>query len=237
MKKPGIIFVLLLLQPVLHASTFRTGSFTYLKGERFKVEPEKQQTLTFEYVMANPWGDLFLFIDDKDFENGGSSHYGEFSPRVKLIDFANGGLFDKLFLASTLEQGKGGNRSYLLGLGVNMNVPGFRYFKTNIYQRNNPDRPGKGYQITTAWAYPFNLGEMPLLIDGYFDWTFSNQESNKNFHFNPQIKIDMKQWTGTESQWFIGIEYDYWDHKFGIKDSAEFNTRQNTYSFLLKWHF
>ena len=40
-----------------------------------------------------------------------------------------------------------------------------------------------------------------------------------------------------EKQLYVGIEYDYWKNKYGIKDSAGFTTDQNTMSFLLNYHF
>ncbi len=33
------------------------------------------------------------------------------------------------------------------------------------------------------------------------------------------------------------MEYDYWSNKYGIEDSANFTTDQNTASAMLKVHF
>ncbi len=40
-----------------------------------------------------------------------------------------------------------------------------------------------------------------------------------------------------DQQWNVGIEYDYWKNKFGIKNGPSLKTNQNAWSFLTKWHF
>lgn len=36
---------------------------------------------------------------------------------------------------------------------------------------------------------------------------------------------------------YVGLEYDYWSDKYGIRDSEGFTTDQNTASALVKYHF
>lgn len=84
---------------------------------------------------------------------------------------------------------------------------------------------------------PMSIGESTLLIDGYFDWVFNSSEESDNFHFNPQVKLDMRSLLGGTQKWYLGFEYDYWKSKFGIRDSASRRSNQNTYSLLVKWHF
>ena len=233
----SLLCFLLLMATNCAASNFRSGSLSYLYGDNFKVEPEQQQTLTFEYVAAWNWGDMFLFIDHKTYDEGGSGRYGEFSPRIKLAEFGADGIIKQVLIASTFERGKNGVASNLYGIGVDFNTKAMRYLNVNLYQRNDPDIAGKGMQITTVWAFDADLSDVPILIDGFFDWTFNSDEHHDNFHFNPQIKIDMKKWQGGHHQWYLGIEYDYWRNKFGIKDSPILSANQNTFSLLAKWHF
>jgi nucleoside-specific outer membrane channel protein Tsx len=35
----------------------------------------------------------------------------------------------------------------------------------------------------------------------------------------------------------VGVEYDYWSDKYGIKDSQSFKTDQSNTSLLVKFHF
>ena len=220
-----------------YARDFSEASLSYLNGDDFKVEPEQQQTITFEYVLAKNWFDMFLFIDNKNFSGAENGRYGEISPRITFATFDEQSIVKRISFSSTFERGKNDVESNLFGFGFDFNVSGFRYLNVNLYHRDDPDIAGSGNQITTTYAYPLKMGEIPILIDGYFDWTFNSDEQSDNFHFNPQIKIDMQSWMQSNQKWYIGIEYDYWKNKFGIRDSANFSTNQNTFSFLVKWHF
>ena len=235
--KKSLWFLLVVTSSQLNAADFRSGSLSYLNGSNYKVVPEKQQTITFDYVAVWQWGDMYMFVDSTSFNNAGSTYYGEFSPRIKINEFSGDSFISKMFLAATFERGKNGLESNLYGVGFDFNVEALNYLTANFYQRDNPDVAGKGYQMTSTFSYSSPIGGIPILFDGYIDWTFSSDESEENFHLNPQIKIDMKQWLKTKQQWYVGIEYDYWQNKFGLEDSSLLDSNQNTFSFLIKWHF
>lgn len=124
---------------------WQNNSLTYLWGKNFTVNPQIQQTVTFEHADAWKYGDNFFFLDrifyngKEDGNVGPSTYYGEFSPRLSF-----GKIFDKdlsfgpikdVLLAFTYEFGEGDNESYLLGPGFDLNIPGFDYFQLNFYQR------------------------------------------------------------------------------------------------------
>ena len=64
---------------------WQSNSLTYLYGKDFTVNPDIQQTFTFEHADAWKYGDNFLFVDKifyngkKDGNNGPNTYYGEFS--------------------------------------------------------------------------------------------------------------------------------------------------------------
>ena len=99
------------------------------------------------------------------------------------------------------------------------------------------------WQITPVWSYTIAVGDSDVLIDGYMDWVVDNDTNAKgtyhaNLHFNPQIKYDLgKALDWGDKQVYVGVEYDYWSNKYGIEDSANFTTDQNTASAMLKVHF
>jgi len=234
---------------------WQNNSLTYLYGKDFAVNPEIQQTFTFEHADAWKYGDNFLFIDkifyngQKDGNNGPNTYYGEFSPRLSFgkifgQDLSFGPVKDVL-LAMTYEFGEGDTEAYLIGPGFDLDVPGFDYFQLNFYQRHTEgSRAGDNvWQITPAWAYTIPVGKSDILIDGFMDWVVDNDENRKgtyhaNLHFNPQIKYDLgKALSFGEKQLYVGIEYDYWSDKYGIEDTKFFDTNQNTASLLVKVHF
>ena len=231
------------------------NSITYLYGKDFTVNPQNQQTFTFEHADGWKYGDNFIFVDrifyngKKDAGSGPNTYYGEISPRLSF-----GKIFDQkiefgpvkdVLLAMTYEFGEGDNESYLIGPGFDLDVPGFDYFQLNFYQRfTDGSRAGDNvWQITPAWAYTIPVGSSDVLIDGFMDWVVDNDENRRgtyhaNLHFNPQIKYDLgKALKWGEKQLYVGIEYDYWKNKYGIKDTADFDTDQNTASLLVKVQF
>ena len=229
---------------------WQNNSLTYLYGDNFKVNPEKQQTLTFEHVSGWSFGDVFFFVDTINFpdaEGDDTTYYGEFSPRLSFgkltgADLKAGPVTDVL-LAATYEFGDGDIKNYLIGPGFDLAIPGFDYFQVNIYRRHT-DSGAKGddeglWQITPVWSYTLPVGNSELVIDGYVDWVGGNEERYRNnLHFNPQIKYNLgKALNLSAKQLYVGVEYDYWKNKYGIEDSPAFETNQNTASLLVKLHF
>ncbi|PAU54872.1 hypothetical protein BZL41_21250 [Pseudomonas sp. PIC25] len=230
---------------------WQDNSLTYLYGKDFTVNPQIQQTFTFEHANGWKYGDTFFFLDkifyngEKDALNGDNTYYGEFSPRLsfgKIFDAKlEFGPVKDVLLAMTYEFGEGDTESYLIGPGFDLAIPGFDYFKLNVYRRTTDgDRDGDDvWQITPAWSYTIPMGRSDLVIDGFMDWVVDNDDSyHANLHFNPQIKYDLgKALNWGAKQAYVGIEYDYWQNKYGIEDSRYFDTDQNTASLLLKVHF
>ncbi len=225
---------------------WQNNSLTYLYGQNFKVDPEIQQTATFEHASGWSVGDLFFFVDgikyNTDAVNGagdGHSFYGEFSPRLSFGKLFNStlsfGPIKDVLLATTYEFGEDDVDAYLIG-------PGFDYFSLNFYHRQTDGgRDGSGvWQITPAWSYTIAVGKSDIVIDGFMDWVVDNDNSyHANLHFNPQVKYDLgKAMNWGEKQLYVGIEYDYWKDKYGLKDGTlPFSTNQNTASLLVKAHF
>jgi len=236
---------------------WQDNSLTYLNGIDFKVDPPKQQTVTFEHASGWSFGDLFIFVDgikyNTEATNGagdGHSFYGEISPRLSLgklsgADLAFGPIKDVL-LAATYEFGEDDVESYLLGPAIDLNIPGFDFFQLNTYYRETDGkRDGNGvWQITPAWSYTLAVGDSDLVIDGFMDWVVDNDDSyHANLHFNPQVKYDLAKAMGWGKRFYVGVEYDYWSNKYGIDDDSFLGdeilggTDQSAISLLLKGHF
>lgn len=238
---------------------WQDNSLTYLYGKDFKVNPDTQQTFTYEHVSGWSWGDLFIFVDQINYQGssdsslGKDTYYGEISPRLSF-----GKVFDRklefgpikdVLLAATYERGENRTQNYLLGPGFDLAIPGFDYFQLNFYYRK-PDgisgSPSGQWQITPVWSYTVPVGNSNLVIDGYIDWVVNNKgDLHNNFHFNPQIKYDLGKALGWSlvKHVYVGVEYDYWSNKYGIKDGGYVSenfvgkTDQSAISFLTKIHF
>jgi nucleoside-specific outer membrane channel protein Tsx len=236
---------------------WQDNSLTYLNGIDFKVDPPKQQTVTFEHASGWSFGDLFIFVDgikyNTEATNGagdGHTFYGEISPRLSLgkisgADLSFGPIKDVL-LAATYEFGEDDVDSYLLGPAVDLDIPGFDYFQLNTYLRTTDGRRDGDnvWQITPVWSYTIPVGDSDLVIDGFMDWVVDNDDSyHANLHFNPQIKYDLAKAMGWGKRFYVGVEYDYWSDKYGIDDDGFVGseilggTDQSAISLLAKAHF
>ncbi|MFI8480772.1 outer membrane protein OmpK [Pseudomonas sp. NPDC078700] len=237
---------------------WQNNSLTYLYGENFKVDPDKQQTLSFEHASGWSFGDLFFFVDgitynsaERNGAGDASTFYGEFAPRLSFGKMFNTklefGPVKDVLLAMTYEFGEDDTESYLIGPGFDLAIPGFDYFQINTYLRTTDgDRDGDNvWQITPVWSYTIPVGNSDILIDGYMDWVVDNDDSyHANLHFNPQVKYDLgKALSWGEKQLYVGIEYDYWKDKYGIDndsflgDTILDGTNQSATNFIVKVHF
>ncbi|QIR14492.1 outer membrane protein OmpK [Shewanella aestuarii] len=227
---------------------WQNNSLSYLYGNQFKVNPKTQQTITYEHVSGWNVGDLFMFVDftqyngEEDFFNGSRTYYGEFSPRFSFSKMTGAevkaGFIQDVLIATTIEFGKGNVESYLLGAGLDLAIPGLDFFQLNAYRRFPDGRDGDTWQITPVWKISWPVGDSSIVFDGFIDWVVNSDASyEKNIHFNPQLKYDLGKQIGLKTALYVGIEYDYWKNKYGIKNSSAFKTNQSVASLLVKYHF
>ena len=219
-----LILSMMITAPVKAKTLWSDFSVSYLTGNDYEVGDSDREVATFEYASGTTWGDNFLFFDRLESANGDVSTYGEFSPRFKIADLENS-VVESLFIASTVEVGPKTN--YLLGVGTNLNLPIFKYFKVNLYYKNNGEGDAN-YQTTIAWALP--LG--PLFYDGFIDWSSAESDHAAETNFTSQLKWNAGKLIETKAPIYVGIEYSHWSNKYGIKGADERNP-----SLLLKWHF
>ncbi len=194
-----------------------------------------------------------------------TSWYGEISPRLSLgkitgKDFSfsfsdqNIVVWKDMLLALTYERGRNSDltESLLLGLGFDMDLKvfgivgdRFENFQINFFARNelndgagdDPDRGFDDLQITVVAAYPLEIGQAKFLIDGFFDFVVGFGPQAQNFHFSPQIKLDIGNFWGKPGVLYAGVDIDYWTNKFGLQDSDALDTDQVAVSALVKFHF
>ena len=209
-------------------------SISYLNGSQYKVIEEDQQFFTLEHASGHNWGDTFFFLDRNQSKSGATGHYAEFSPRLSLGYLTGNdlsfGIVKDVFIATTWEQGEGFD-NYLLGLGVSLELPGFNYFTANVYRANNQLWDNDEI-LTLTFAYPFKLGNAEFLYDGFLDWSTTSGTRRAEMNFTSQLKYNLGGAFGTKSPIYIGVEYSYWNNKYGISGVDE-----RAASLLLKWHF
>jgi nucleoside-specific outer membrane channel protein Tsx len=220
----------LLTPPAFAEQLWSSASFSLLRGEQYRLGDSDRTIVTFEHVSGHDWGDTFLFIDRLESDDGTSETYGEFNFRYGLHEWSEQTI-KKLYFAVSAETGEGFT-NYLYGLGLDWDIPGFTYFQTNLFLRNN-DFAEQTEQLTVIFAMPAG----PLLWDGFIDFASAGtndfgQRFTASTNFTSQLKYDLAPTLGLSSPFYAGVEYVFWQNKFGIKGINERNV-----NLLLKWHF
>ena len=232
--------------PAAHAERlFSTSSLSLLYGDDYEAFGKKeitQSVFTFENVTVHDWGGTFLFFDRSETHGTGNDSkdiYGEFSPSMKLSwltgqDYSMGPLAD-ISLTGTYEYGGGADvDNALAGFALNWKLPGFSYFNTVVYRAFNSEGDDD-FQLTVTWGSHFDIGAAKFLFDGYIDWSSAADDHKADFHFNPQLKLDLGNFAGNPGVFYAGIEYSYWHNKYGLGDAVM--ETENVVSALVKVHF
>lgn len=226
-------------QPLSAEVLWQDFRLTYLNGSHYRLGDPNRQVLTIEHAAATSWGDSFFFLDHMKYANGQHSNYAELQPRFSLgkngWQVNPGALVKDVLLASHIEMSS--QRTNLLyGVGLDLAVPGMKFTQLNFYRRNN-EHIADNWQATLAWGAPFQLAGQAFLYDGFIDWASSSADQHANFNWTSQFKwLASSLWQGKSQVW-LGVEYVWWRHKFGVTDSPMLRSHENNVNFLLKWHF
>jgi nucleoside-specific outer membrane channel protein Tsx len=191
--------------------------------------------LTFENSSGWEWGSSFFFVDiirsDKH-DNHASEVYGEWFPSVSLSALTGTDLSVGLLRNISLTMGiNAGTKNtgadplvYLPGLTFDLNLPGFAFFSIGTYAYFDDGRfagqdngcHDQTYQITPAWSLPFALGKAKLSFDGFVDFIGDHDQCASQILSQLQLKIEVASFGSKPDTLHVGIEWQYWDNKYGI---------------------
>lgn len=231
----------------LHAQAemqWQDVSLSLLHGDNYLLAPDNRATVaTLEHASGHNWGDTFLFVDHFDYNKGDSAIYGEFSPRLSLSYLTGkeliAGPIKDILLATTWEHGNGPDDvrfdNGLYGLGFALNITGFKYFNLNVYRRDN-QYTKNNYQASISYALPFTLAGQTFLFDGFADWTSTTSQQRSSLNYTSQLKWQLYKGK-SGNRLYMGMEYVYWNNKYGVKDSSRLNSNERNANLLLKYHF
>lgn len=224
---------------------------TGFNWQRPFAQSSRRDLVTLEHFNDNRFGDLFLFLDAANLGTYGRGSpgtrvdlYGEVSPRLSLSKLRrrapSQGLIKDFFpYAGTLELGYSGslhhiNRTFganidtthlaqLHGVGVDLNLPGFRYANLNAYWCDTQDVPGSAWQVTAAWGRPFRLGDVDFMFKGFADLAGPEGGLVTTLHVSPQLLFDAgaRLFARKERLW-LGVELDAWVNEYGVRGQNDF---------------
>ena len=248
---PGFAGALLVLASSLVIGTQDAGAAIWsdtelqvLYGKKFQ-EPFNpndvaKTIVTLQHASGWEYGRNFFFFDalksdDKDSSAG--EIYGEYYSTFSLSKLTGSefkfGIVKDVGLTAGLNYGAKSNGAnpviYLPGVTVDFDLPGFAFFNVDILaymDRGKFNGASTGcnantYQITPAWKLPFQIGPTKWSFEGFVDFIGSHGECKAQILTQPQIRLDVGNFMGKPDKLFVGIEYQYWKHKFGDKDINE----------------
>jgi nucleoside-specific outer membrane channel protein Tsx len=214
----------------------------YLHGSGYQM-PKNPNAIDRSIITvshADGWslGRNFFFLDTLISEKGEPSQvnvYGELYSYFSLNKVTGrDGVFGPIKdLNATLGVNMGenldinptsGTRVLLYGGTVDLNIPGFKLFNIDFLCHNitEPVATGNSLQITTVWKLPFSIANTHWSFEGFADYIGAKKDQYaENFLAQPQIRLDVGDFFGSPNRVEIGLEYQYWHNKFGIKGFTE----------------
>jgi len=234
---------------------FSSTSISLLKGEfdgnsaiYDTADQGDKTTLTVESLTKGKMGDVFFFTDfstasgGKLFEEENKAwHYSEFSPRLSLSYLADKDLSNSVvkdyFIAGQYNYGSNSNfKASLVGLGADLNVPGFDFFQANLYYRHVgltiPDA-SNGFALTdyTRDTYQFSpvygthFGSTGISFKGWMDLT------GYNYSTQNQLLYTLTKIGGKPVE--IGFEHLYY-YEFKTDTASDSDVITNSLQAMIK---
>lgn len=235
------------------AANWSETSVSFTRGSNFAElfgSDNNRSEISFEHASGFNYGDNYFWLDVTDSQSGTTATntelYGEWSPRFslgKIFGFYNKDrLVQDVLIASTLEFGRDSGvqtRSRLYGIGFDLKLPYFAFFQYNFYIRDNLDKTGKTFQSTFAYKVPINISEKYIITYiAYIDFVHGEEGTDADntiaesyYHSGQQVVLDIGAIWGKKNVIHAGIEYQYWNRKYGIKSGPV----ENNLKWLVKW--
>lgn len=233
----------LMLTPGARADVFdwSNSEIQYLQGSGYRM-PGNDNDIDYSIITvthADGWayGRNFFFMDTLISEAGEPSQvnlYGEFYSSLSLAKLSGWDLSFGWFkdlnitggvnLGESMESNRSGTRVILYGASLDLNLPGFNYFNIDFlrFDTLEPERLDSSWQITPVWQLPFSIAGTKWSFEGFADFIGKNNSgSARTALAQPQLRLDVGDLYGYGDHLYLGVEYQYWHNKFGIKGLHE----------------
>ncbi len=218
----------------LQAFDWGATHLVYLKGSGYEA-PDKlsfsegiatsdsakktdDDIVTFEHANGTKWGDTFFFVDATNASTLRSDVYMEFAPRVsskKTLGMNYGSLVDDILVSTQYNVGKNADPVYLYGFAIDWKVPGLNFLQSNFYVRDDRKVEGTATQITLVWQAQFQAG-VKFEFSGFMDYATEEGKQDTGIKVSNLLTQPALYALVTDTL-HVGLEYQYWSNKFGIK--------------------
>lgn len=227
------VFAFLLMtsaSAVSKAADWSQTNIQFLHGNEYKKGNDDSYSatvVTFEHLSSWAYGSNFFFFDitSPDTENS-TSYYGEFSPALSLgktgVFTPPEGVLKDVLLQLNFEIPQGpARRVNLAGVTLEWKDLWFDYLGTQFLYRDALGVDGHTGQLTVVWLKRFGGEVFPLEFSGFVDWAGQEGPLKDNVHTQANFLYDFNRRTQNKVPLKIGIEYKYWNNKYGIDGVVE----------------
>ena len=218
----------------LAAFDWTSSSIQYLHGSGYLLGAKDRDIVTIEHSNGWQYGQNFLFIDtihhDDNRDPTSWEAYGEaysyFSAsKITGIAFKLGPIKDwglSLGINAGSQPSKNPFHAYLAGASLQFDLPLFKFLQVDVLAYKNANLNSTSFQITPSWELPFQLAGLPMTFRGFMDYIGAGGSGTAStVLFQPQLLLDVGDFIGHKQQLMMGVEYQYWHHKFGLENIDE----------------
>ena len=227
------------------AGSFSAWNMQVLYGTDFEEPFNPNQvgklTLSIENSAAWSWGSSYFFVDtlySTQNDNGAWDLYGEWYPSASFGKMSgkdlSAGIFKDISLTMGLNAGRKSTGAsplvFLPGTTIDFKLPGFAFFSLGLYAYIDEGKfdgesngcNNTGFQATSSWLVPFHLGKTDWQFGGFGEYITAHGACVEQFVSQTQLLVDLgKAFGRSPEKFYAGIEYVYWNNKFGNKGLDE----------------
>lgn len=215
------------------AIDWTSQNIQFLYGSDFELGDASRSTITVEHADGWKYGTNFFFVDTAFLDDIGVQIYAEvysYLSLKKISQFQGSlGLIKDISLVAGLnisnEPEADNFKAWLGGISFDLNNQYVDYLQLDITAYKNDNISGKyGLQVTPVWSVPFKLADIRFKFRGFTDFRFGATNSQENFTIlaQPQFLFDAGDLAGwRQDKVYLGVEYSYWHHKFGLVNINE----------------
>jgi nucleoside-specific outer membrane channel protein Tsx len=233
-----------------HAADWSDTEISVLHGTKYHDNGNDidigKTIITLQHASGYKYGRNFFFVDmlkSNSADNKLGEVYGEYYHTLSVtklggMDWSKNVVKDVGITGGLNYGSKNGDfgsnpKILLLGPTIDLNVPGFNFFNIDILAyKDTGTFSGFGggrlcgdsnvtYQVTPAWSMPFSIGSAKFSFEGFVDFIGKHGTCARQILTQPQIRWDVGNHFGKPSTVFLGLEYQYWNNKFGIDGRKE----------------
>lgn len=217
-----------------HAELWGNTAAEFLYGWGYERAPEDQAILTIKHAGGWSTGDTFFFIDYSNIDDDtGTFAHAEWQGRLSMLrTFGSGareGFLKDVYLNAQIDLDNNpftNRRTDMVGIGLDFNVPGFRFVKLNIHHRDDPALSGSSTQASFVWNKGFKLGEQDFSFEGFLDYTTDEGTAVSNILTQPVVMWHPSERVG------VGVEWQYWQDRLGFE-----GVNESAPQFIFRWKF